>query len=81
MDMSPYEFCKSSVRKDVKRLKGFKHRTFTEDDLFYFVEFFRHHYQTSNTLETAFIKKVKNTFPAGAGLVGDSLIGFLMLAR
>src|SRR6476469_11193167 len=76
MDMSPYEFCKNYGRKDVKRLKGFKHRTFTEDDLFYFVEFFRHHYQTSNTLETAFIKNVKNTFPAGGGVVGNSLIGF-----
>ena len=76
MDMSPYEFCKNSVRKDVKRLKGFKHRTFTEDDLFYFVEFFRHHYQTSNTLETAFIKNLKNASPAGGNVVGDSLTGF-----
>jgi len=76
MDMSPYEFCKNYCRKDVKRLKGFKHRTFTEDDLFYFVEFFRHHYQTSNTLEMAFKKNVKDASPASGGVVRDALIGF-----
>ncbi len=56
MDMSPHEFCKNHDKKDLKRLKGFKHRTFHEDDLFYFIEFFHHHYKTSDTLETAFSK-------------------------
>jgi uncharacterized protein (TIGR02757 family) len=56
MEMSPYEFCKVYNEKDLKRLKGFKHRTFNADDLFYFVEFLHHHYKTSDTLETAFSK-------------------------
>ncbi|HEV8284037.1 MAG TPA: TIGR02757 family protein [Chitinophagaceae bacterium] len=54
MDMSPYEFCKNYNNKNAKKLKEFKHRTFKEDDLFYFVEFFQHHYDTSPSLETAF---------------------------
>lgn len=54
MDMAPFEFCSDNDPNRFKKLKGFKHRTFTEDDLFYFVEFFHHHYRSSNTLETAF---------------------------
>jgi uncharacterized protein (TIGR02757 family) len=56
MEMRPYEFCLDYNSNGAKKLKGFKHRTFNEDDLFYFVEFFYHHYQTSDTLETAFSK-------------------------
>lgn len=59
MEMSPYEFCLDYDFKKTKKLKGFKHRTFNEDDLFYFVEFFQHHYQTSNSFETAFSKWMK----------------------
>jgi len=72
MDMSPYEFCKSYDDKDVKRLKGFKHRTFNEDDLFYFAEFFRHHYKTSTTLETAFSNWMNEKDPT----IENALIGF-----
>src|SRR5438552_16985442 len=56
MDMAPYEFCLRHDTVRLRRLKGFTHRTFNEDDLFYFVEFFHHHYKTSDTLETAFSK-------------------------
>ncbi len=76
MDMSPYEFCKNYHGKDANRLKGFKHRTFNEDDLFYFVEFFHRHYQNSNTLETAFIKNLSGASLTGGGLVEAALIGF-----
>ena len=58
MNMSPYEFCLNADPGKLKRLKGFKHRTFNEDDLFYFVEFFHHHYQSSGSLETAFSRWV-----------------------
>jgi uncharacterized protein (TIGR02757 family) len=56
MDMSPHEFCLTCDIGRLRRLKGFKHRTFNEDDLFYFIEFFHYHYKTSDTLETAFSK-------------------------
>src|ERR1044072_4295725 len=56
MDMAPYEFCRRRDPRRLRRLKGFTHRTFNEDDLFYFVEFFHQHYKASDTLETAFSK-------------------------
>jgi uncharacterized protein (TIGR02757 family) len=56
MNMSPYEFCMNHDPGALKKLRGFKHRTFNEDDLLYFVEFFQHHYKKSDTLETAFSK-------------------------
>ncbi len=56
MDNSPYKFCLNHEPGKLKALEGFKHRTFNEDDLYYFVEFFHHQYQNSDTLETAFSK-------------------------
>ena len=72
MDMSPYEFCLNLDLVGLKRLKGFKHRTFSEDDLLYFVEFFHHHYKTSKTLETAFTQWMGPKDPA----IDNALIGF-----
>jgi len=60
MDMAPHEFCKGYGKRDFKRLKGFKHRTFNDDDLLYFVEFLHEHYNTSGTLETAFSKWIND---------------------
>lgn len=54
MDRSPYLFIKDCSVLDLKKLNRFKHRTFNEDDLFYFIEFFKRHYQEHNSLETAF---------------------------
>jgi uncharacterized protein (TIGR02757 family) len=54
MDMAPYEFCVGHSSKDLKKLIGFKHRTFNDTDLLYFVEFFHHHYKINKSLETAF---------------------------
>lgn len=55
MDRAPYEFIRNGTTKDLKRLNGFKHRTFHEDDLYYFIEFFRRHYKKFDSLEEAFI--------------------------
>jgi len=54
MDNSPYQFIKNHTVKDLETLKKFKHRTFNEDDLFYFVESLHHHYSKHNSLEQAF---------------------------
>ena len=54
MDNSPYAFIKDHSAKDLQRLKKFKHRTFNEDDLYYFVEFFHKHYSKHISLEAAF---------------------------
>lgn len=54
MHNSPYSFIKDHSENDLKKLKGFKHRTFNEDDLFYFIEFLHHHYSKYGSLEQAF---------------------------
>jgi uncharacterized protein (TIGR02757 family) len=55
MDNQPYDFILNHQEADLKRLLGFKHRTFNDTDLLYFVEFFKQHYLSSDTLETAFM--------------------------
>lgn len=55
MDNSPYQFMLHHSDQDLKGLLGFKHRTFNDTDLLYFVEFFKEHYKKSDSLETAFI--------------------------
>lgn len=54
MHMQPYEFCMDHSEADLRSLLDFKHRTFNATDLLYFVEFFRFHYSTHNSFETAF---------------------------
>ena len=54
MDNSPYAFIKDHSAKDLQRLKQFRHRTFNEEDLYYFIEFFHQHYTKHNSLEFAF---------------------------
>jgi uncharacterized protein (TIGR02757 family) len=68
MDNSPYEFMLNHGDEDLKRLLGFKHRTFNDTDLLYFVSFFKHHYSRSNSLETAFLPEDFNLeYVQGAG--------------
>lgn len=56
MDIAPFEFVISHDEKDLKRLLGFKHRTFNDTDLLYFVEFFKQHYSHYKSLEAAFTR-------------------------
>ncbi len=55
MDKAPHDFVLNHGDEDLKTLLGFKHRTFNDTDLLYFVSFLKHHYQSSSSLETAFI--------------------------
>jgi uncharacterized protein (TIGR02757 family) len=55
MDQQPYQFMLHHSDDDLKGLLGFKHRTFNDTDLLYFVSFFKQHYQQSPSLETAFL--------------------------
>lgn len=55
MDNDPHNFMLGHGDADLKRLLGFKHRTFNDTDLLYFVAFFQQHYQQSHSLETAFL--------------------------
>jgi len=56
MDHSPYEFCKNHSPKDLKKIFGFKHRTFNDTDALYCIAFFKHHYHQNESLETAFFQ-------------------------
>lgn len=56
MDNSPHEFCLYHSDAELKKLLDFKHRTFNPTDLYYFIEFFKMHYSSSETLETAFTR-------------------------
>ncbi len=54
MDNDPFNFIQNHSEQDLKRLLGFKHRTFNDTDLLYFIDFFQHHYSKHKSLETAF---------------------------
>ena len=55
MDNDPYNFMLHHGDQDLRRLLNFKHRTFNDTDLLYFISFFKHHYVLSDSLETAFL--------------------------
>jgi uncharacterized protein (TIGR02757 family) len=54
MDDSPYEFVMQHRPKDLKRVKGFVHRTFNDVDLEYFIKALRHIYSAHGGLEQVF---------------------------
>lgn len=56
MDNDPLQFVLHHKPSDLQRLLHFKHRTFNDTDLLYFIEFFKHHYTHHTSLEQAFIK-------------------------
>ncbi|HEX8334584.1 MAG TPA: TIGR02757 family protein [Segetibacter sp.] len=56
MDNAPHDFVINHKETDLKNLLGFKHRTFNDTDLLYFIYFLNHHYSKSKSLETAFTK-------------------------
>ena len=68
MDNAPYDYIQNHTAYDLKKLVGFKHRTFNDTDLLYFIHFLHHHYSHSNSLEAAFangmMKNDMNTEPA-----------------
>jgi uncharacterized protein (TIGR02757 family) len=55
MEEAPYDFIVNHREEDRRRFLNFKHRTFNDTDLLYFVEFFQHHYRAHPTLEEAFV--------------------------
>ncbi len=65
MDMQPFVFCTQHSPQDLKRLTKFVHRTFNADDLLTFIEFFKNHYQQTQSLETAFFPRNKMTVEEG----------------
>ena len=56
MDNSPHEFITQYQETDLQKLVGFKHRTFNDTDLLYFIYFLNHWYTKNESLEQAFTK-------------------------
>src|SRR5690606_37766974 len=54
-DGRPYDFIRNHQESELKQLLGFKHRTFNDTDLLYFVAFLRFHYERFDSLEDAFL--------------------------
>lgn len=63
MDGTPYDFIRNYKDADLRSLLGFKHRTFNDTDLLYFVAFFRHHYMEADSLEDAFLIGQEGSHP------------------
>jgi len=62
MSGTPYAFITGHQDEDLKSLLGFKHRTFNDTDLLYFVSFFKHHYARFDSLEDAFLPSRTSRF-------------------
>jgi len=72
MDNSPHEFITQYQEADLQKLVGFKHRTFNDTDLLYFVYFLHQWYTKNESLEQAFSKHIKSTDTN----IENGLIGF-----
>ena len=70
MGGKPYKFIMDYSEEGLKKLEGFKHRTFNDTDLLYFVDFLHRHYSKHDSLESAFIPE------SGFKSVESSLIHF-----
>lgn len=81
MDMQPYKFCLHPSTGDLKKLQGFRHRTFNSDDLLYFVEFFRNHYKKYDSLENAFFPNKGMTAEQGLNYFKNYFFSFEHLPR
>lgn len=65
MDNSPYDFIINHTEQDLKQLLGFKHRTFNDTDLLFFVEFFHRYYKGCDSLENLFTTESKDSLEKG----------------
>lgn len=78
MDNSPHDFVLHHSDNDLKRLLGFKHRTFNDTDLLYTLSFFNHWYSHNTSLETAFssgISKSDSTVEHGLNAFRNTFFG------
>lgn len=61
MENAPYDFVMHHTDNDLKKLLHFKHRTFNDTDLLYFIHFFRYWYTQHPSLESAFSQGMNAT--------------------
>lgn len=81
MDNSPYSFIKNYLPTHLRNLKGFRHRTFNTDDLYYFLEFLHQHYLKYDSLESAFFPSPGHNAEQGLILFKSYFFAFEHLKR
>jgi uncharacterized protein (TIGR02757 family) len=81
MDNDPHQFLLNHSSADLKKLKGFKHRTFNADDLYYFIEFFHQHYSKHDSLEKAFFPSAEYDVEKGLNHFKKSFFSYEHLKR
>lgn len=81
MDMQPHQFCLNHDLGGLKKLNGFRHRTFNADDLYFFIDFFHRHYSKHETLETAFFPRKGMTVEEGLNHFSAYCFSFEHLKR
>ncbi len=68
MDFSPHDFILNHREADLKRIVGFKHRTFNVTDTLYFIHFLNWYYTKNQSLEDLFLPR-KNDSSVENGLI------------
>jgi uncharacterized protein (TIGR02757 family) len=76
MDDSPHDFILHHKERDLRKMLGFRHRTFKDEDLLYFIRFFRSHYSQYSSLEKAFLPLNRNISPGESMWAENSLNQF-----
>ncbi|MCX2745805.1 TIGR02757 family protein [Mangrovivirga sp. M17] len=70
MDRAPYDFVVGHSEEELQRLSSFKHRTFNNEDLRYFIRFLNFWYSQNDSLEELFyVSPDKSTHPVKEGLI------------
>lgn len=59
LENAPYDFVMNFQERDLKKLSGFVHRTFNDEDLAYFVRSLKNTYENHGGLEVLFSKNAK----------------------
>lgn len=71
MDHAPYDFMLNHTERDLTSLLHFRHRTFNDVDLLYFIAFFQNYYQHHQSLEQVFYEGLQT-----GGTMKHALIHF-----
>jgi hypothetical protein len=63
MDFSPHDFILHHRETDLKRMVGFRHRTFNATDTLYFIYFLNWYYRKNQSLEDLFLQRTRKHIP------------------
>ncbi|RQO29979.1 TIGR02757 family protein [Taibaiella sp. KBW10] len=69
MDHAPHDFILHHEEQDLKPLYAFAHRTFNGTDLLHCIAFFKQHFTTAQSLETAFMPQGKPPADVATALI------------